>query len=236
MRGTKPPAPRRRARRGAPRGSRLAGGRRGSARGTARPLYPGGAPGGAHPLPAAGRIAAPWPRPARSAGGGAPLSARRAVRCPPPRDAPERLLMARLFGDAREELVFGILTRALNEKRFSRTLTPIPLQAWMDAVGPSLSARTRPTALSRGILHVAVADHRWRDQIDAARALILRRLNAGLGPGTVRGFQFGPLPPLAAPAAEAPLGDGEECSAALALDVSEAFARAARAAHRRQRA
>ena len=90
--------------------------------------------------------------------------------------------MARLFGDAREELLFGILTRALKQKRFSRTLAPIPLQAWMDAVGPSLSARTRPTALARGILHVAVVDHRWRDQIDAARALILRRLNARLGP------------------------------------------------------
>jgi hypothetical protein len=143
--------------------------------------------------------------------------------------------MSRLFGDAREELVFGILTRALQKKRFSRTLTPIPLQAWMDAVGPSLSARTRPTALSRGILHVAVVDHRWRDQIDAARALILRRLNARLGPGTVRGFQFGPLPPPAPLATVAPGAEREECAGALARDVSEAFARAACAAHRRQK-
>ena len=144
--------------------------------------------------------------------------------------------MARLFGDGREEPVFGILARALGQKRFSRTLTPIPIEAWTDAVGPSLSARTRPTALSRGILHVAVVDHRWRDQIDAARALILRRLNARLGAGTVRGFQFGPLPPLAAPATEAPRVEGEECAGALARDVTEAFSRAARAAHRRQRA
>jgi len=144
--------------------------------------------------------------------------------------------MARLFGDAREELVFGILTRALKQKRFSRTLTPIPLQAWMDAVGPSLSARTRPTALSRGILHVAVVDHRLRDQIDAARALILRRLNARLGPGTVRGFQFGPLLATDLPVTEAPAAPRENCAEALACDVSEAFSRAACAAHRRQRA
>ncbi|TMA22452.1 MAG: DUF721 domain-containing protein [Deltaproteobacteria bacterium] len=144
--------------------------------------------------------------------------------------------MPRLFGDAREELVFGILTRALKQKRFSRALTPIPLQAWMDAVGPFLSARTRPTALSRGILHVAVADHRWRDQIDAARALILRRLNARLGPGTVRGFQFGPLPATDLRATEAPATLREDCPGALACDVSEAFSRAASAAHRRQRA
>jgi len=144
--------------------------------------------------------------------------------------------MARLFGDAREELVFGILTRALEQKRFSRTLTPIPLQAWMDAVGPSLSARTRPTALSRGILHVAVVDHRWRDQIDAARALILRRLNARLGPGTIRGFQFGPLPALAESAPEIPQAGSEGGAGAVAGNVSEAFSRAARAARRRQRA
>ena len=143
--------------------------------------------------------------------------------------------MARLFGDVREELVFGILTRALRQKRFSRTLTPIPVQAWMDAVGPSLSARTRPTALSRGILHVAVVDHRWRDQIDAARALILRRLNARLGSGTVRGFQFGPLC-LSLETADAPVAERDECAGAVARDVSEAFSRAARAAHRRQRA
>ena len=144
--------------------------------------------------------------------------------------------MARLFGDAREELVFGILTRALKQKRFSRTLTPIPLQAWMDAVGPSLSARTRPTALSRGILHVAVVDHRWRDQIDAARALILRRLNARLGPGTIRGFQFGPLQALAESAPEIPQAESEGGAGAVAGNVSEAFSRAARAARRRQRA
>jgi hypothetical protein len=143
--------------------------------------------------------------------------------------------MPRLFGEAREELVFGILTRELKKKRFSRALTPIPLRAWMDAVGPSLSTRTRPTALSRGILHLAVADHRWRDQIDAARALILRRLNACLGAGTVRGFQFGPLPPAAPGVPEVSLAAGEACAGDLACDVSEAFSRAARAAHRRQR-
>jgi hypothetical protein len=144
--------------------------------------------------------------------------------------------MARLFGEGREELVFGILARALQQKRFSRTLTPVPLRAWMDAVGPSLSARTRPTALSRGILHVAVVDHRWRDQIDAARALILRRLDARLGSGTVRGFQFGPLQASFLESAEASVAGRDECAGAVARDVSEAFSRAARAAQRRQRA
>jgi hypothetical protein len=141
--------------------------------------------------------------------------------------------MARLFGEGRDEPVFNILTRALHKRRLTRTISPIPLQAWMDAVGPSLSARSRPTALSRGILHVAVEDHRWRDQLDAERALILRRLNARLGAGSVKGFQFGPgsssCTGARAGCAQAPAG-------AVAGDVSEAFARAARAAHRRKRA
>lgn len=138
--------------------------------------------------------------------------------------------MPTLFADRREELVYGILTRVLQMRRLSPGIAPIPLQAWMDAVGPTLSARTRPTALSRGVLHVAVQDHRWRDQIDAARSLILRRLNARLGAGTVRGFQFGPLAPEGVhPPAQHPT------ASEVPADVSEAFARAARAAKRRQR-
>jgi len=147
--------------------------------------------------------------------------------------------MARLFGDGREELVFGILARALRERRLWRSFAPLPLQAWMDAVGPSLSARTRPTALSCGVLHVAVLDYRWRDQIDAARALILRRLNARLGAGTVRRFQFGPLAPIGEEAlrrsGEASSGtERQQFAGAAAGGVGDAFARAARAA-RRQR-
>src|SRR5438105_11276212 len=126
--------------------------------------------------------------------------------------------------------------------RVSRALSPMPFLAWMDAVGPSLSARPRPTALSRCILHVAVVDHRWRDQIDAARALILRRLNARLGAGTVRGFQFGPLAE-APPGGHAPRRPGDapsgterqQFAGAVSGEVSEAFARAAHAARRRQR-
>jgi hypothetical protein len=141
--------------------------------------------------------------------------------------------MAWLFGDRKpEEPVYDILSRVLRKRNLSPDLAPVPLQAWADAVGPSLSARTRPTALSRGVLHVAVQDHRWRDQIDASRALILRRLNGLLGAGKVRSLQFGPL------AADAvhPLLERPEPAATAPCDVDEAFARAARAAERRRRA
>ena len=92
--------------------------------------------------------------------------------------------MAWLFGDGKpEEPVYDILSRVLRKRRISPGLAPVPLRAWTDAVGPSLSARTRPTALSRGVLHVAVQDHRWRDQIDASRAYIASVSSARPGPG-----------------------------------------------------
>ncbi|MFL5362984.1 MAG: DUF721 domain-containing protein [Myxococcales bacterium] len=139
--------------------------------------------------------------------------------------------MARLFGDPKpEEPVYDILSRVLRKRKISPGLAPVPLRAWTDAVGPSLSARTRPTALSRGVLHVAVQDHRWRDQIDASRALIVRRLNALLGAGTVRSLQFGPL---AAEAVHRAL-ERPDFAGTAPHDVNEAFARAARAAERRR--
>jgi len=36
-----------------------------------------------------------------------------------------------------------------------------------------------------------VQDHRWRDQIDAARAMVIERLNRRLGRNVVRALQFG---------------------------------------------
>ena len=64
--------------------------------------------------------------------------------------------MAWLFGDQKPgEPVYDILTRVLRKRKISPGLPPVPLQAWTDAVGPSLSARTRPTALSRPPLDTA---------------------------------------------------------------------------------
>jgi len=110
-------------------------------------------------------------------------------------------------------------------------MLPLLYSLLLQAPGPAFKSSSELV-----VLHVAVVDHRWRDQIDAARALILRRLNARLGPGTVRGFQFGPLPATDLRATEAPATLREDCPGALACDVSEAFSRAASAAHRRQRA
>jgi hypothetical protein len=67
----------------------------------------------------------------------------------------------------------------------------VPAEVWESAVGPQLAARAQPTVLSGGTLHLLVQDHRWRDQLDAARAILLERLNGKLGAGSVRALQFG---------------------------------------------
>ncbi len=96
------------------------------------------------------------------------------------------------FPRRRGEAVDGILRRALERRGLSRRVDRhVPRAVWADAVGAELAARAQPTVLSAGTLHVLVQDHRWRDQMDAARALIIDRLNLRLGRRLVHSLQFG---------------------------------------------
>jgi predicted nucleic acid-binding Zn ribbon protein len=97
------------------------------------------------------------------------------------------------FGPHRRgERVSGILHRALEGSGVGRHLPRrVSASLWESAVGPELAARAQPTVLSAGILHVLVQDHRWRDQLDAARLTLLERLNRKLGRNAVRALQFG---------------------------------------------
>src|SRR4051812_16499835 len=73
----------------------------------------------------------------------------------------------------------------------ARPPPPPPASVWENALGKQIAARAQPTVLSGGTLHVLVQDHRWRDQLDAARNFLIERLNRELGPGAVRALQFG---------------------------------------------
>ena len=153
------------------------------------------------------------------------------------------------FGPCRtSEQLSGILHRALREagmaKRLPRRVSP---ELWESAVGRQIAARAQPTVLSGGILHILVQDHCWRDQLDAARVMLLERLNRKLGKNTVRALQFGLAhegaldqarrragvcaAPLVRAAAEPSrvLGPSR-----LEPDLREALLRAAEAAHRRR--
>jgi Dna[CI] antecedent, DciA len=92
----------------------------------------------------------------------------------------------------RSELVRGILSRELRAHGIGARLPKrIPPGLWEKAVGKQIAARAQPTVLSSGTLHVLVQDHRWRDQLDAARNFLVERLNRELGVGSVRTLQFG---------------------------------------------
>ena len=96
------------------------------------------------------------------------------------------------FMPRRSETVRGILQRALNAHGMSRRLPRrIPPSVWELAVGKQIAARAQPTVLTAGTLHILVEDHRWRDQLDAARNFVVERINRRLGAGAVRELQFG---------------------------------------------
>ncbi|TMA10952.1 MAG: DUF721 domain-containing protein, partial [Deltaproteobacteria bacterium] len=90
------------------------------------------------------------------------------------------------------EPVRGILERTLRAQGLSRRMPRrIAPEVWERAVGKQIAARAQPTFLTGGTLHVPVQDHRWRDQLDAARNFLVERVNGRLGRGAVRELQFG---------------------------------------------
>ena len=97
------------------------------------------------------------------------------------------------FGPCRtSEQLSGILHRALREAGMARRLPRrVGPELWESAVGRQIAARAQPTVLCGGTLHVLVQDHRWRDQLDAARAVVIERINRRLGHCAVRALQFG---------------------------------------------
>jgi predicted nucleic acid-binding Zn ribbon protein len=98
---------------------------------------------------------------------------------------------ARFFA-RKAEPVRPILQRALAKNGVARRLPRrIAPETWAAAVGEQIAARAQPTVLAHGTLHVLVEDHRWRDQLDAARNLLIERINARLGAPLVRVLQFG---------------------------------------------
>ena len=99
------------------------------------------------------------------------------------------------FPRRRAEALGGILQRTLDRHGLTRRLDRhLPSAVWAEAVGPDLASRAQPTVLSSGTLHLLVQDHRWRDQLDAARHLIISRLNSLLGRRAIHSLQFGLAP------------------------------------------
>ena len=147
----------------------------------------------------------------------------------------------------------SILERALDQQGLSLRLDRrLPAQVWDAAVGAGIAKRARPTVLVGGVLHVLVVDHRWRDQLDAMRTMLIGRINQQVGRTLVRELRFGLAHEgaLAAPAWHPAHPPGLEARGLLAAegalvpaadrlppDLREALLRAASAAQaRRERA
>ena len=92
----------------------------------------------------------------------------------------------------RGEAISAVLHRALDSHGLRRRLERrIPPQVWEEIVGKELASRVQPTVLTAGVLHLLVQDHRWRDQLDAARGTLIARINQRLAAPLVRELRFG---------------------------------------------
>lgn len=146
------------------------------------------------------------------------------------------------FPRRRAEAVGGILKRALGRHGLARRLGHhFPLAVWTEAVGRDLACRAQPTVLSGGTLHLIVQDHRWRDQLDAARHLIIARLNHRLDCNAVHSLQFGLAPegslrppsPSLSSASHRPSGATVPGAHSLPSELRDALLRAAASSRRR---
>jgi predicted nucleic acid-binding Zn ribbon protein len=67
---------------------------------------------------------------------------------------------------------------------------------WAQIVGPDLAAHTRPDGFADGELVIAADSTAWATQVRLLASMLLRRLNAELGEGTVRRVKVrGPAAP-----------------------------------------
>lgn len=84
-----------------------------------------------------------------------------------------------------------LLPRVLKELGVSGELASREaLAAWDTLVGEHISAVTRPTAVSRGVLFVRVASSAWLSELQMMKHDILRRLNAGRSEWRIRRIVF----------------------------------------------
>jgi predicted nucleic acid-binding Zn ribbon protein len=143
----------------------------------------------------------------------------------------------------------ALLEQALKQSGIAAPIKKqLPKQIWEAVVGTEIATRATPTVLQAGVLHVLVQDHRWRDQLDAMRTELKKRLNARLGKELIHEIRFGLAHAGALPArpgviAKARAEETRELlsrevpvhlrgAAALSPELREAFLRAGHAAHR----
>ncbi len=103
-------------------------------------------------------------------------------------------------------------------------LSPVAAQArlsrsWGEIVGPLLAGKTFPARLKGGVLTVCAVSPAWAQELSLARATVIERIDAVVGPGKVREVRVG-VGTVPGPGAEPPAPEGTRPPA----DVPEAGA------------
>ncbi|MDP3939963.1 MAG: DUF721 domain-containing protein [Deltaproteobacteria bacterium] len=87
----------------------------------------------------------------------------------------------RAFRPAREVLEAVLdrlkLTQSVREHRV--------FEIWDAAVGPQVAAHARPQSIAKGVLRVRVDHNTWLQQLTYMKSVLLDKLNAQLGEGTL---------------------------------------------------
>jgi hypothetical protein len=79
------------------------------------------------------------------------------------------------------------LLRALEKMGMTDTARRLRIaQAWAEAVGPEVAARTQPQGFRRGVLVIKSASAAWQNELTFMKADLMERLNRALGSNTVR--------------------------------------------------
>jgi predicted nucleic acid-binding Zn ribbon protein len=95
------------------------------------------------------------------------------------------------------ERLASLLDRIQGERPFDRGRAFRAFVVWPKVVGRALAQRSRPTGLRAGVLHVAVADAAWANELHLLKGRILAALAREIGEGQVEDIRFfvGELPP-----------------------------------------
>jgi len=94
--------------------------------------------------------------------------------------------MARNEPKSLESLLPRVLARLAEESGKGGSLAPV----WAAAVGTQIAKHTSPYTLHEGTLVVTVASAEWARTLSLEQASLCERLNARLGPGTVKALTF----------------------------------------------
>jgi hypothetical protein len=101
------------------------------------------------------------------------------------------MFMGRRKSPGKLQPLGDVLIPVLKRKGITVSLAHLRLaRAWREAVGPRISAQTKPETVRRGVLYVKVSSSAWMQQLHYLKADIMAKLNCALGKEEIGGIFF----------------------------------------------